>query len=153
MCLMHSVVPAMSKYCSTMSGCLPKHPFPSTSSARVNLNDNPSIKPGFQFQLLPSEEGCEIFRNLKCNFDSTEAGIDGFTGISFLLRSVTRICYWEKTKDIPNETRLPPGTTPPGYRLSWMAFWWFIKVTLTNPWTLPWNWKRDFPSTFFSVLY
>ena len=114
---MHGVVLAMSKYCSTMSGCLSILPFPSTSTTRVNLSYNPSMKPGFQFQLLPSEEGCESFRNLKCNVDGTEAGIDGFIGICFLLCSVTCICYWEKTKDIPNEARLPPGTTLLMYRL------------------------------------
>ena len=55
---------AMSKYCSTMSGCLSKHPFPITSTARVNLNYNTSIMPGFPFQLLPNEEGCEILGTL-----------------------------------------------------------------------------------------
>lgn len=133
--------------------CLSEHPFPSKSTTWVNLNYDPSIKPGFQFQLLPSEKGGEIFRDVKCTVDGTEAGIDGFTGISFLLSSVTRIFYWEKTKDIPKEERLPPGTTLQGYRLSWLAFSWFITVTLTNAETVPWNWKRDFPSTFFWVLY
>jgi hypothetical protein len=96
-CLMHGVVLKMSKYCCTMSGCLSEHTLPSASTVPVNLNYDPSIKPGFEFQMLPSEKGCEIFRNLKCIVDGTEAGSDGFSRISFLLCGVTRICYCEKT--------------------------------------------------------
>jgi hypothetical protein len=60
-----------------MSGSLLKHPFPITSTTRVNLNYDLSIEPGFPLELLPSEEGCENFRNRQYNVDGTEDDTDG----------------------------------------------------------------------------